>query len=196
MTGELPGPAPAERPQPSGRRDEHGARLEATNQQSPQSSRAVLSALVEHEPGVLAAVSGLFSRRQFNIESLTVGPTTESGRARMTIVVDEPENGVEQARKQLQKLLPVQSVEQLDDNATERELALVKVDADDPEAVNAVAEMYQGRAVDVSTNSVTVEVTGSEQKIDAAIAAFERFDVREVARTGTAAMERDSGTNK
>jgi acetolactate synthase-1/3 small subunit len=154
----------------------------------------VLSALVKHRPGVLAEISGLFSRRQFNIESLTVGPTSDESIARMTILIEEPEPGIEQAKKQLQKLVPVVSVMELEPEAVRRELALIKVGGEKPDDVNAVAEMYDGQAVDASTDSVTVEITGSKQKIDAAVEAFEQFDVQEIVRTGAAALERGPKT--
>ncbi|GAA0299025.1 acetolactate synthase small subunit [Halarchaeum salinum] len=187
MTGELPGPAPEERPHPTGRRNKQGIRIDPEAEAEPKVRREVLSALVDHEPGVLAEVSGLFARRQFNIESLTVGPISTEGLARMTIVVEETDPGVEQAKRQLRKLVPVHAVRELDD-ATERELALIKVSDDDPAGVAAVAEMYGGEAVEAGPEVVTVELTGTESEIDAAVEAFERFGVREVARTGTAAL--------
>ena len=153
-----------------------------------------LSTLVKHEPGVLAEVSGLFSRRQFNIESLTVGATNDPDVARMTIVIEEPEPGVVQAKKQLRKLVPVISVEELEPEAVQRELILVKVSGEKPDDVNAVADMYDGNVVDASPEAITVEVTGSEQKIEAAIEAFDQFDVREIVRTGAAAVERGATT--
>jgi len=158
--------------------------------------RTVLAAWVEHHPGVLSEVSGLFSRRQFNIDSLTVGPTNVDGEAHITLVITEPRPGVEQARKQLEKLVPVIEVTELDEGSVERELALIKVDGDRPEQVNAIADMYRGEVVDVAPESLTVEVTGPEEKIDAAISSFERFGVREVVRTGTAAMARGSEDNQ
>ncbi|MFC7167590.1 acetolactate synthase small subunit [Halospeciosus flavus] len=187
MTGELPGPAPEERPRPEGRRTKQGIRINPEAEAQPEVCREVLTALVDHEPGVLADVSGLFARRQFNIESLTVGPTTQEGLARMTIVVEEDEPGVEQVKRQLRKELHVRSVRELD-GAVERELALIKVDGDDPAGVSSVAEMYGGEAVEAGADVITVELTGTEAEIDAAISAFERFGVREVARTGTAAL--------
>jgi len=87
----LPGPAPEERPKPAGRRNIQGIRIDPEVEAEPRSRRTVLSALVEHEPGVLANVSGLVSRRQFNIESLTVGPTTNPETARITLVIEEPD---------------------------------------------------------------------------------------------------------
>jgi acetolactate synthase-1/3 small subunit len=193
-TGGLEGPAPEERPHPTGRRNEQGIRIDPEVEAEPPVRRTTLSALVYHEPGVLSRVSGLFSRRNFNIEGLTVGPTTEDDRARITLVIEEHEPGIEQAKKQLRKLVPVISVTELRPDAIQRELALIKVDADRPNEVGAVTEMYDGHTVDASTEAVTIEVTGSKQKIDAAIETFERFGVREIVRTGTAALERGDTT--
>jgi acetolactate synthase-1/3 small subunit len=194
MSGGLDGPAPEERETPEGRRNSQGIRIDPEVEAEPEARRAVLSALVKHEPGVLANVSGLFRRRQFNIESLTVGPTADPDRARITLEIEEPEPGIEQAKKQLQKLVPVIAVTELAPTAIRRELALIKVDGAAPDQVGAVAEMYDGKTVDVSKESVTVEITGSEQKIDAAVETFERFGIHEIVRTGTAALER--GTQK
>jgi acetolactate synthase-1/3 small subunit len=194
MSGGLDGPAPEERDTPEGRRNSQGIRIDPEVEAEPEARRAVLSALVKHEPGVLANISGLFRRRQFNIESLTVGPTTDPDRARITLEIEEPEPGIEQAKKQLQKLVPVIAVTELEPEAIRRELALIKVDGSTPDQVGAVAEMYDGKTVDVSQESVTVEITGSEQKIDAAIETFGRFGIHEIVRTGTAALER--GTRK
>lgn len=187
MSGELSGPAPEERPNVVGRRNSHGVRVdpEAAVEQEPR--RAVISALVDHEPGVLANISGLFARRQYNIESLTVGPTTDEDRARMTIVVEEEESDIEQVKRQLRKEVATRSVREIRD-ATERELALIKVDGSNPAGVSAIAEMYGGEAVLADDQVITVELTGTEEAIDAAIRAFEQFGVREVARTGTAAL--------
>ena len=184
----LPGPGPSDRPHPTGRRTAEGQRIDPQAEAEPARRRTILSALVKHEPGVLAKVAGLFSRRQFNIESLSVGPTAYDQHARMTIVIEETEPGIEQARKQFQKLVPVISVTELAEGATDRELALIKVDGEHPDAISAVAEMYDGHAVDVSETTVTVEITGPEKRIDAAINTFERFGIREVVRTGTAAL--------
>ncbi|NHN48689.1 acetolactate synthase small subunit [Halostella sp. JP-L12] len=196
MTGGLPGPSPDERPHPDGRRNSQGVRIDPAVEAEPEPRRAVLSATVKHEPGVLAAVSGLFSRRQFNIESLTVGPTEEENRARITLVIEEPEPGIEQAKKQLEKLIPVVSVTELETDATQRELALIKVEGDKPDQVQSVAEMYGGEAVDVSQETVTVEITGSRQKVEAAVETFRRFEILEVVRTGTAALERGAEETK
>ena len=190
----MPGPAPHDRMRPEGRRNSQGIRVDPEAEATHEPRQAVLSALVKHRPGVLAEISGLFSRRQFNIESLTVGPTSDESIARMTILIEEPQPGIEQAKKQLQKLVPVVSVMELEPEAVRRELALIKVGGEKPDDVNAVAEMYDGQAVDASTDSVTVEITGSKQKIDAAVEAFEQFEILEVVRTGAAALERGSKT--
>ncbi|MFU1782083.1 acetolactate synthase small subunit [Haloarcula japonica] len=190
----MPGPAPDERMRPKGRRNTQGIRVDPEAEVTHEPRQAVLSALVKHRPGVLSEVSALFSRRQFNIESLTVGPTVDEDTARMTILIEEPEPGIDQAKKQLRKLVPVVSVRELEGEAVRRELALVKVSGEKPDDINAVADMYNGQAVDASTDSVTVEITGSKQKVDAAIEAFKQFDVQEIVRTGAAALERGPNT--
>jgi acetolactate synthase-1/3 small subunit len=187
MAGEMRGPAPSERPDTEGRRNSQGIRIDPDVAVEPQPRRTVISALVDHKPGVLTNVSGLFARRQFNIESLTVGPTTDPKLARMTIVAEEPEPGIEQVKRQLRKQVHTHSVREVE-GATERELALIKVDGSDPAGVSAMAEMYGGEAVRADDEVVTVELTGTEEEIDAAVTAFEQFGVREVARTGTAAL--------
>ncbi len=186
----LEGPPPEERPTPAGRRNKQGIRIDPEVEATHEPRRTVISALVAHEPGVLSDVSGLFSRRQFNIESLTVGPTENEDRARITIVVEEPDPGIDQVEKQLRKLVPVISVRELEPDAMRRELALVKVDAEDPAAVSAVADMYDATAVDSSPETATFEITGSRQKIEAAVDTFSQFGIREVSRTGLTAMAR------
>lgn len=190
MSSGLQGPGPDERPDPGGRRNSQGIRIDPVVEAEPPERRAVLSALVEHEPGVLAKVSGLFARRQFNIESLTVGPTENEEHARITLVVEETDPGVEQVKKQLAKQLPVLAVDELEPDAIRRELALIKVAGDRPDEVSAVAEMYDAAAVDSSEGTITIELTGSRNKIEAAIETFERFEIREIARTGAVALER------
>ena len=186
----LEGPAPEERPTPQGRRNKQGIRIDPEVEATYEPRRTVISALVEHEPGVLSDVSGLFSRRQFNIESLTVGPTEDEDLARITIVVEEPDPGIDQVEKQLRKLVPVISVRELEPDAMRRELALIKVNADRPAEVAAVADMYDGETVDSSPETATIEVTGARQKIEAAIDTFGQFGIREISRTGTTALAR------
>jgi acetolactate synthase-1/3 small subunit len=189
-SGELPGPTPDERDHPTGKRNEQGIRIDPEVEAEHPPQRAVISALVQHQPGVLAEVSGLFSRRQFNIESLTVGPTTDPDTARMTIVIEEPLPGVEQAKKQLRKLVPVISVTELEEDAVRRELVIVKVNGERPEQVNAITDMYDGTTLDAGPRTITVEITGDEQKIDDAVDAYQQFGIREVVRTGDAALAR------
>jgi len=189
-TGELPGPAPDERQHPAGKRNDQGIRIDPEVEAEHPPERTVISALVAHEPGVLAEVSGLFSRRQFNIESLTVGPTRDPETARMTIVIEEPRPGVEQAKKQLRKLIPVVSVTELDDDAVQRDLVILKVNGEAPDRVNAITDMYDGTTLDAGPRTITVEITGDEQKIDDAVDAYRQFGIREVVRTGDAALAR------
>ncbi|SDM77228.1 acetolactate synthase, small subunit [Halogranum gelatinilyticum] len=186
----LAGPTPEERPHPEGRRNSHGERIdpEAEAEQEPRS--AVVSALVEHEPGVLARVSGLFSRRQFNIESLTVGPTTVEGHARITLVVEETEAGIDQIKKQLLKLTPAIAVGELGNDAVRAELVLLKVEGDEPDKVHAITQMYEGQTLDAGPRTITVQITGDQQKIDDAIDAFRQFGIIEIARTGQTALAR------
>jgi len=190
MSSEIDSPGPMERPQPAGRRNTQGIRIDPEVEAEPPVRRSVLSALVEHEPGVLAKVSGLFARRQFNIEELTVGATQDPELARITLVVEEHEPGIEQVKKQLSKLLPVRTVRELDPDAIRREIALVKVEGDAPHDVKAIADMYDAKVVDSSEGTVTLELTGSRGKIEAAIETLDRFGIREVARAGTVALER------
>jgi acetolactate synthase-1/3 small subunit len=193
--GSLAGPAPSERDSPEGERTDDGVRLaDAATAGGGGRMRRTLSAVVDHDPGVLAAVSGLFSRRMFNIESLTVGPTADDDYARMTIVVDESGSGVEQARKQLAGLPTVHLVRELELEPVERELALIKVDCDDPGEVEALAGMHDAEVVAVGAAAATVQVTGTERDVDDAIDAFARFRLREVSRTGTTALERSATT--
>ncbi|PSP82837.1 acetolactate synthase small subunit [Halobacteriales archaeon QS_1_68_17] len=194
MSGGLEGPAPEERMRPEGRRNSQGIRIDPEVEAEPNTRQAVLSAYVEHRPGVLAEISGLFSRRQFNIESLTVGPTVDENRARMTIVVEEPEPGIEQAKKQLEKLISVISVRELEPDAVQRELVLVKVNGEEPDKVQAITEMYDGQTLDAGPRTITVQLTGDEQKIDDALDAYRQFGIREIARTGYAALTRGEQT--
>ncbi len=186
----LAGRPPEERPHPEGRRTSQGIRIDPAAEAEPRVRQAVVSALVENEPGVLSRVSGLFSRRQFNIESLTVGPTTVEGNARITLVVEETEPGIEQVKKQLAKLKPVMSVGELDDNAVRAELVVMKVHGDEPDKVHAITQMYDGQTLDAGPRTITVQVTGNQSKIDDAIDAFRQFGIIEIARTGQTALAR------
>jgi acetolactate synthase-1/3 small subunit len=191
MTGGLQGPTPDERARPTGRRNSQGIRIDPETEAEPTVRRTVISALVENEPGVLAKVSGLFSRRQFNIESLTVGTTEDEALSRITLVVEESNPGIDQVEKQLAKIIPVISVRELDQDAVQRELVLVKVNTgNQPDKVQAVTQMYDGTTMDAGPRTITVQITGDEEKIDAAIDAYRQFGIRELARTGQAALAR------
>ena len=186
----LDGPRPDERESPQGRRSSQGIRVDPRAEASHPPRRTVISALVANEPGVLATVSGLVSRRQFNIESLTVGPTTNPETSRITIVLEEPDPGVRQVEKQLNKLVPVISVRELGGDAIRQELVICKVHGNSPERVQAITEMYGGRTLDAGPRTITVQITGDEQKIDDAIDAYRQFGIRELARTGQTALAR------
>jgi acetolactate synthase-1/3 small subunit len=188
LPGEQPGPD--ERDHPEGRRNLEGIRIDPVVEAEHESRRAVLSALVEDEPGVLARVSGLVSRRQFNIESLTVGPTTVENHSRITMVVEETDPGIDQIEKQMAKLKPVISVGEVAGDAVTSELVLLKVEADDPAAVHAVTDMYDGETLDAGPRTITVQLTGGESKIDDALDAFRQFGIIEIARTGQTALAR------
>lgn len=186
----LDGPTPEERPRPNGRRSSRGVRVDPDAEASYEPRRTTISALVEHEPGVLAEVAGLVSRRQFNIDSLTVGQTTNPETARVTLVVEEPEPGVRQVEKQLEKLVPVISVRELGRDAVRRELLLLKVHGDRPAEVQAVAEMHDATVLDAGPWTITVELTARPEEVDDAVDAFRQFGIRELTRTGSAALAR------
>jgi acetolactate synthase I/III small subunit len=149
--------------------------------------------LVENKPGVLARVAGLFSRRGFNIESLAVGPTEHTEISRMTIVVAVEDLPLEQVTKQLNKLVNVIKIVELDPaQSVQRELLLVKVRAD-PSVRSAVLEtvqLFRARVVDVSPESVTVEATGTVDKLEALVRMLEPFGVRELVQSGMVAVGR------
>ncbi|MCS7125196.1 MAG: acetolactate synthase small subunit [Candidatus Bathyarchaeota archaeon] len=154
----------------------------------------IVSAIVEHRPGVLFRVSNLFRRRGFNIQSISVGSTERKEFARITITVSGDEKLVEQIVKQLRKLIEVVKVSILDPkNTVVRELALVKVAAPDYKAKADIinyAEIFKGRVVDVSHKSLTIEVTGGPDKIDAFINVLKPYGIKEMARTGITALQR------
>ena len=152
-----------------------------------------LSVLVEDKPGVLARVASLFSRRGFNIQSLAVGATEQKNMSRMTIVVSVEESPLEQITKQLNKLVNViKIVEQEPDNSVDRELALIKVRADATtrsqviEAVN----LFRAKVVDVSTESLTVEATGTPEKLEALLRVLEPYGIRELVQSGVVSLSR------
>ena len=156
-------------------------------------STHTVSVLVEDRPGVLARIAGLFSRRGFNIDSLAVGPTEDPGRSRMTIVVDCAEMPLEQVTKQLNKLVHVLKIVELEPaRAVERELVLVKVKADPAVRYQIVelAEMFRAKIVDVAPEALTIEATGSPDKVAAMIELLDPYGIRELVRTGRVALAR------
>ncbi len=151
--------------------------------------------LVENSPGVLARVAGLFSRRGFNIESLAVGVTEDPGVSRMTILVDGDDAQVEQVEKQLHKLINVLKVTNLSrESAVHRELALIKVWAEPGvrAAVTQIADVFRAKIVDLGKRSMTLEITGDSDKVEALMQLLREYGIRELARTGCIAMIRGS----
>jgi acetolactate synthase-1/3 small subunit len=152
-----------------------------------------LSVLVEDKPGVLARVASLFSRRGFNIQSLAVGATEQKDMSRMTIVVSVEESPLEQITKQLNKLINViKIVEQEDDNAVSRELALIKVrtDATTRSQVIEAVNLFRAKVVDVTTESLTIEATGTPAKLEAFMRVLEPYGIRELAQSGVVSLSR------
>jgi acetolactate synthase-1/3 small subunit len=154
----------------------------------------VIAALVENKPGVLHSVSNMFRRRDFNIESITVGSTEQEDLSRMTITVKGDEKTLEQVVKQMSKLIDVVKVSQLEpENIVTRELALVKVNVPDirnrSDVINCV-EVFRGRVVDVAPEALTIEITGTPDKIDAFLNLMKTYGIMELARTGLTALSR------
>jgi acetolactate synthase-1/3 small subunit len=158
-------------------------------------SRHTLSVLVENTPGVLARISGLFSRRGFNIDSLAVGPTEHPEISRMTIVVNVEDSPLEQVTKQLNKLVNVIKIVTLEPGqGVERELVLVKVKADAVtrgQVLEAV-QLFRAKVVDVAPDAVTIEATGNADKLSAMLRVLEPFGIRELVQSGMVAVGRGS----
>lgn len=155
--------------------------------------RHTLSVLVEDKPGVLARVSGLFSRRGFNIASLAVGPTEHPAVSRMTIVVDVDDLPLEQVTKQLNKLVNVIKIVELEPaSSVQRELLLVKVRADPTvrSQVLEIVNLFRAKAVDVAPEAVTIEATGTTEKLNALLRNLEPYGIREMVQSGMVAVGR------
>jgi acetolactate synthase I/III small subunit len=155
--------------------------------------RHVLSVLVENKPGVLTRIAGLFARRGFNIETLSVGPSDDPALSRLTITLDGANHPIDQVTKQLHKLVNVLKIRDLEPAETvARELALFKVSVDTAtrDEVRGLADMFRGRIVDVGRRSVVVELTGTADKIDAFEALLRPFGLIETMRTGEIAIAR------
>lgn len=160
---------------------------------SDAASKHILSVTVENKPGVLSRVTGMISRRGFNIESLAVAPTEDEGLSRMTIIVEADELGFEQITKQLHKLVSVFRISDLtEEDAVERELVLFKVQAapDRRHEIIEIANVFRAKVVDVGKNTLTVEATGNESKLDAMENLFRGYGIRQLTRTGKIAIGR------
>lgn len=155
--------------------------------------RYVLSVLVENHAGVLSRVAGLFSRRGYNISSLTVGETENKDISRITILLFGDEYILEQIKKQLGKLEDVISITELrSDKAVFRELILIKVETNDQNrpSVVEIANIFRAKVVDISKDTLTMEITGEQNKSQAFIEMMKPFGIKEIARTGLTALER------
>ena len=156
-------------------------------------SKHTLSVLVENKPGVLARIAALFSRRGFNIDSLAVGETEHPEVSRMTVVVDVEDLPLEQVTKQLNKLVEVLKVVELEpDSAVQRQVMLIKVRADAAtrSQVLEFVQMFRAKVVDVATDSLTIEATGTSDKLAALLEVLEPFGVRELVQSGMVAIGR------
>ncbi len=152
-----------------------------------------LSVLVEDKPGVLARVAALFSRRGFNIESLAVGGTEHKNMSRMTIVVTAEETPLEQITKQLNKLINVIKIfEHEDGGMVARELVLIKVRTDTATRSQVIeaANLFRAKIIDVSNESLTIEATGTREKLDALLRVLEPYGIRETVQSGVVALSR------
>ena len=159
----------------------------------------VLSVFVKNSAGVLSRVSGLFSRRGYNIDSLTVGSTENPSISRMTITLMADDDVLEQVKKQLDKLEDVIRVVNFKVNeSVYRELVLIKVraNAENRAAINETVKIFRSKIIDISTDTLTIELTGDEEKISALINLMKEYGIEEVARTGVTALQRGEKTIK
>jgi acetolactate synthase-1/3 small subunit len=155
--------------------------------------RHVLSALVQNQPGVLAHISGMLASRGFNIDSLAVGETENPDLSRVTFVVHGDDAELDQARKQLGKIVTVVKVMDISsEDFVERDLMLIKVKATPSQRVEVsyLVEMYRGRVVDISSDSLMIEISGQERKIESFIELMRPYGIQELARTGRIALVR------
>ena len=157
----------------------------------------IVSALVENKPGVLFRVTNLFRARNFNIESITVGLTEQKDLSRMTMTTKSDEKTLDQLVKQLRKLIDIVEVKVLDlDKSVYRELALVKMKAVDPTTrseIMSYSNIFRGNIIDIGKETITVEITGTPDKIDAFMNLVEQYGITQLARTGVSALPRGAG---
>ena len=161
--------------------------------------QAVFSILVDNSAGVLSRVAGLFSRRGYNIDSLTVGETQDSRISRMTVAVTGDDDVLEQIQKQLNKLVDVIEIVELPADASVcRELILVKVEAtvEQRQSVIAIADIFRAKIVDVAPDSLNIELTGNQTKLNAFIELLDGFKIAELARTGITGLTRGTANLK
>ena len=155
--------------------------------------KRVLSLLVDNTSGVLSRVAGLFSRRGYNIDSLTVGETADPRYSRMTVVARGDEQILDQIVKQLAKLIDVVDIKVLEEESSvNRELVLVKVRADaaDRQSLIAIANVFRGSIIDVGKDSLIIELTGQQSKLDAFVELLRGYEILELARTGITGLSR------
>ena len=153
----------------------------------------VISTLVENKPGVLQKVAGLFTRRDFNIDSITVGESEVEGLARMVITVKGDDKILEQVTKQLNKLVDVIKIKDITKNAVKRELCLIKVNIPNEKAraeIMQYTNIFRAKVLDVTEETLVIELTGEKQKINAFISLVENYGIKRIARTGVTAMAR------
>jgi len=153
----------------------------------------ILVVLVEDKPGVMMRVSGLFTRRHFNIETISVGHTEKDGVSRITLTAVGDMREVEQVMKQLNKLIDVLKVTRMGDDSINRELALIKINTKDKDSKSEVIQLvdiFRGKIVDVTSESIVVEITGDGKKVDAFVTIVASFGIKELAITGVTAMSR------
>ncbi|WP_407454261.1 acetolactate synthase small subunit [Methanobrevibacter sp.] len=153
----------------------------------------VISTLVEDKPGVLQKVAGLFNRRGFNIDSITVGNSEVEGLSRMVISVHADKKGLEQVIKQLNKLVDVIKIKDITKTAVKRELCLVKVNVPNEKAraeIMQYTNIFRAKVLDVTEETLVIELTGDKKKINAFISLVENYGIKRIARTGLTAMAR------
>ena len=154
----------------------------------------VLSMLVENHQGVLSRIAGLFSGRGYNLESITAGITTDPQITRITLVCSGDDNVISQIKKQLNKLVDIIKVTDLTQvPSLHRELALIKVSADEQNRseIMQIVNIFRAKVIDISPKTLTVEITGKDDKISAVIGMLRQFGIRELARTGAVALKRE-----
>lgn len=155
--------------------------------------KKVFQILADNTSGTLSRISGLFSRRGYNIESITAGVTSDPRYTRITIVTSGDDVILEQIEKQVAKLVDVRNIKELKpENSVYRELALIKVSANaaDRQGILSISDIFRAKVIDVSAESITMEITGSQSKIEAFLKMLENQEILEIARTGLAGLER------